>query len=359
MADNALVRRTSLIMALAWLSLGAAIREKGIAPAPRPALGLAVNLPSRATPAERTRALAEVRRSGVSLFALPVSWSAGEPSAGQYRIADVTRTARLLRQSGALLHLDLPLVAGRVRDVPRDLAAIPFDDSRLSLRLGRFLEALSPALLDFATVSLGYQADSYFADKPDELRAFRRLFDGAVQFLQKKAPHLRVGVTTSTPNESPAPAVAEALHQRSPVLFYVYAPFVRGSGFEHRSPGAIERDWKQLLDRAGGRPIAFPEVSFSSAKENRSSPLKQAEFIRRFRRFLASGDGRRLLYARYVPWRDPSDDEEAEGSALGRRAFLANRGLQTAAGVAKPAWREWERAGASEGSESRVRSPRP
>ena len=341
------VRRPPLVLALACL--GAAAAEKEAPLGPRPALGLAVNLPPAATAAEQNRALAEARRTGVSLFALPVSWSAGEPAPGHYRIADVTRTARLLRQSGAVLHLDLPLVAGRARDVPRDLAAVPFDDSRLSLRLGRFLDTLSPALLDFATVSLGYQADTYFMDKPEELHAFCRLFDGAVQFLQKRAPHLRAGVTTSAPNESPAAAVAAALHQRSPVLFYVYAPFERARPFTHRSPDAIERDWKQLLHGAGGRPVAFPEVSFSSAEENGSSPAKQAEFVRRLRKFLASADGRRLLFARYVPWRDPREDEVPAGAgalavAFARQAFLANRGLQTAAGAAKPAWREWVRA---------------
>ena len=52
----------------------------------------------------------------------------------------------------------------------------------------------------------------------------------------------------------------------------------------------------RLLEAARGRPIAFPEVSFSSAAENGSSPEKQAEFVRRMRRFLASHDGRTLLF---------------------------------------------------------------
>jgi hypothetical protein len=39
----------------------------------------------------------------------------------------------------------------------------------------------------------------------------------------------------------------------------------------HRAPDALEADWKKLLDAARGRPIAFPEVSFSSAAENDSS----------------------------------------------------------------------------------------
>lgn len=311
-------------------------------------LGLAVNLEGPAA-AAGDRAVEEVRRTGVALFVLTVSWSRSEPSPGQYRLEEVTRTARLLRQSGATLHVDLPLVASRARDVPADLVGAAFDDERLSRRLGRLLDALEPVLLDAATLSLGYEADAYFSDKPEELKAYRALFDGAVEYLRAKAPHLGVGVTTAAPSESVAPVVAAALHARSPVLFFIYAPFQRAEAFLHRPPDALEKDWKRLLDRSGGRPVAFPEVSYSSAEENGSSSEKQAEFVRRLRAMVAGSDGRRLLFARYVPWRDPPPSagpaRGAPESAQRRDAFLRNRGLQEADGRPKPAWREWVRLG--------------
>ncbi len=314
--------------------------------APRPLLGLAIEF-AKTPPADvEKRALEEVRRAGVKLFALSVSWPEMEPAPGKYNVAKITRTARLLRQSGATLHLDLPLVAGRARSLPADLAGLAFDDPRLSLRLGKLLNALEPALADFSTLSLGYEADSYFADKPEELKAYRRLFDGAVEFLGKLAPRLSVGVTTSAPTESAAPEVAARLHQRSPVLFYLYAPFVRDKPYFHRDPAALESDWKRLLDSARGRPIAFLEVSYSSAAENGSSPERQAEFVRRMLRFLASHDGRTLLFARYVGWRDPPADAYGvapDASDLARRkaSFFGNRGLKKSNGDPKPAWLEW------------------
>ncbi len=258
----------------------------------------------------------------------------------------------MLRQSGATLHLDLPLVTETARDVPADLAGVLFDDPRLSLRLGRLLDALMPALLDFQTLSLGEGADTYFANRREELRAFRRLFDGSVQFLRKKAPQLLVGVTTAAPSESPAPEVAAALHQRSPLLLYIYCPFVRGKPFEQRDPDALEKDWPQLVRGAAGRPIGLPIVSFSSSEENGSSLSRQADFIRRMRRFLAKADGRQLLFARYVALRDAAADAlpalapGADPVERRRLAFLANRGLETAAGEPKPAWLEWVRAAA-------------
>lgn len=310
-------------------------------------LGVAINL-SEPSAAADSRAVAEVRRSGANVFGLTASWSAGEPSPGKYRLAEITRTARLLRQSGATVHIDVPLVSSRAKDVPADLHGIAFDDERLSRRLGRFLDALEPALLDAQSLSLGYEADAYFSDKPEELKAYRLLFDGAVGFLHGKVPHLAVGVTTAAPSESVAPLVAAALHARSPVLFYIYAPFQRGRPFEHRPPDSIERDWKQLLDHAAGRPIAFPEVSYSSSAENGSSPEKQADFVRRFRRLVASSDGRRLLFARYATWRDPAPAAApvrfASETARRRDAFLKNRGLQQADGRPKLAWREWVKA---------------
>lgn len=314
------------------------------------ALGLTLNLPATATASARSRAVEDARRSGVSMFGLAVSWSEGEPAAGRYRVEEVTRTARLLRQSGAVLHLDLPLVTAASRDVPTDLATRSFDDPALTIRLGRFLQALEPALLDFSTISLGHEADSYFSEKPGELRPFLRLLDGAVGFLGRRVPHLRAGVTTLAPSESRAPEIAAALHAKSPVLFYIYAPIGSGSAFAHRPPADLDHDWKRLLEGARGRPIAFPEVSYSSASENASDPARQAEFVRRLRRAVASADGDRLLFARYVPWRDPAPDQipKTRGfseAARRRTIFLANRGLQLPDGRAKPAWVEWLRGG--------------
>ncbi len=338
-------------MALApvLLLLLAAAPSRPTPPVPSPALGVVVNLEPSASPAARQSALEMVRRTGANFFALELSWSSAEPSPHRYRIEELTRTARVLRQSGAVLHLDIPLVSETRRDVPADLADVAFDDPTLSLRLGGLLDALRPALLDFQTLSLGDAADVYFADKPEELRAYRRLFDGAVQFLKKQAPRILVGVATTAPMDSPAPEVAAALHQRSPLLLYSYAPFVRGAPFQQRDPSLLDRDWRALLTSAGGKPVAFPLVSYSSSAENGSSPSRQAEFVRRLRNFLAKADGRALLFARYVALRDEAGEElaalpaDAPAPERRRRAFLANRGLQEFDGKPKAAWREWVR----------------
>lgn len=317
------------------------------APKP-PALGLAVNLPPGASSADRQRALEQVRATGVSVLALDLSWPAAERRPRKYEVADVIRAARLLRQSGATLHLDLPLVDGRGRQVPADLAARPFDDPALAARLGRLFEALGPALLDFSTLSLGNEADSYFSGKPEELTAYLRLFAGAVEFLGKAAPRLLVGVATAAPMDSRAPAVAARLHEKSPAVFFVYAPFLAAAPFTHRPPTTLESDWKAMLAAAAGRPLALTEVSFSSSPENGSTPTKQADFVRRMRSFLAMADPARLLFARYVPWRDPPPAQMSAAQApssveLRRAAFFANRGLQRSDGTPKPAWREWSK----------------
>jgi len=336
------------LAALASAALAVSSASSPSASAPRPLLGLAIEFEKTPAPDVERRALEEVRRTGVNLFVLTVSWSRAEPSPRKYRVEDVTRTARLLRQSGATLHLDLPLVSGRKRDVPADLAQSTFDDPKLSVRLGQLLEALGGALADFSTISLGYEADAYFADKPEELQAYRRLFDGAVEFLGRIAPRLRVGVTTAAPGESVSPEVAAELHRKSPVLFYIYAPFEREKPYWHRPPASLETDWKRLLESAKDRPIAFPEVGYSSASENGSTPEKQAEFIRRLRGFLSTADGARVLFARYVSWREPPPElyragPSAADASRRRASYLAHRGLQDSDGKPKPAWKEWVR----------------
>ncbi len=328
------------------LLLVAPVRAEKVAPPP--ALGIGINLPT-ASPEAGQAALEMARRTGASFFALEVSWSAAEPHPDVYHLENLTRSARILRQSGATLHLTLPLVTESARDVPSDLADTAFDDPKLSLRLGRFLDALTPVLLDVQSLSLGEAADTYFADKPEELKAYRRLFDGAVQFLQKKLPRLLVGVTTAAPTESRSPEVAAELHRKSPALFYTYCPLVAGAPFTQRAPDVLDKDWSSLLKAAEGRPIAFPRVSYSSSAENGSSLEKQAEFIRRFRRFLSRADGRKLLFARYLWLRDPTPEalpEAPPGAPVAqrrRRALLGSCGLQDSAGRPKPAWAEWLR----------------
>ena len=327
---------------LAFAVLLAAARTT--APPAEPALlGLSVNVPDSAPAAVKQAALEEVRRAGVSMFALEIFWPAAESAPGRYDVAGVVRAARLLRQSGAVLHLDLPLVDGRGRVVPAFLDAAAFDDPRLSRALGHLFDALGPALLDFSTISLGNETDSYFADKPVEVAAYRRLVAGAIEFLRGKAPRLLVGVSTAAPMDSRAPAVAAAVQEKSTVLFYLYAPFRSGEPFVHRPPETLDADWTAILRAARGRPVAFTETSYSSSKANGSSPGKQAEFLRRIRRFLAATGRSKLLFARYVPWRDPPPGPPRPGPtpAIDRRAaFLASRGLQAADGSPKPAWRE-------------------
>jgi hypothetical protein len=334
------------------LSLGVLVMAAPATPRPEAThslLGLAIEFPEPPTAAVERRALEEVRRTGVDVFVLGLSWSEAEPSPRKYRVDEIVRSARILRQSGATLHLDLPLVSGRRRIVPPDLASVAFDDPKLSLRLGELLHAFGPALSDISTISLGFEAEAYFADKPNELAAYRRLFDGAVDFLRKVAPRLAVGVTTAAPGESGAPEVAAELHRTGDVLFYLYAPFVREKPYWHRPPDSLDADWKRLLDGARGRPIAFSEVSYSSSADNGSSPEKQAEFVRRLRRFIAAADGRKLLFARYVGWRDAPPGLYGAGSdvsdlARRRASFFAHRGLQGPGGEPKPAWKEWLKA---------------
>jgi hypothetical protein len=341
------MRRFGIAVALVALGPGFLVSLENPA-APVPGLGLALEFESSVSEKAQQRALAEVRATGVNMFALPLSWSGVEPAEGKYDFVNIARAARFLRQSGATLHLDLPIVAGRRRDVPADLEGVSFDDTRFMERFGRLLAALEPVFLDASTLSLGYGADSYFAEKKEELAAYRRLVDFAVASLKKSVSHLMVGVTTAAPTESAAPSVAAALQEGCPVLFFIYSPFQRANAFVHRSPDAIEHDWKLLLDRSGGRPIAFSEVSYSSSRENGSSLERQAEFVRRMRRFLAAADGRRLLFARYATWRDsPAARAPANSpaAAIRRAAFYSNRGLQTADGRSKPAWGEWVAAG--------------
>src|SRR5215831_12612996 len=100
-------RRAAILSVLLLLGAGPVERSKPTRPA---GLGLAVELEKDLTAEAGRRVLADLRATGVSLFALRVSWPEAEPAPGKYDIESVLRAARILRQSGANVHLDLPLV---------------------------------------------------------------------------------------------------------------------------------------------------------------------------------------------------------------------------------------------------------
>ena len=321
-------------------------------PSPAPALGLDVNLPAGTSAAEQQRAFEAVARgTGVSLYALTRLLDRRGALARQVpgRRAHSARRG-CCRQSGALLHLDLPLVVGRARDVPADLDGVAFDDSRLSLRLGRLLDALEPALArrrDALARLRGGRLLRRQAGRAARLPASLRRRGELSREEGSEARGRRDDATR--PPRAPRPRS----RRRSTSGARSSSTSTRRSSRAGRtgsaSPDAIEKDWKAAAVRvAGERLIAFPEVSYSSSAENGSTPEQagrlraaHAEAARGHRRAPAALRALGLLARRRAA--DPPAPQSAEVERR-RAAFFVHRGLQAQDGAAKPAWRAWVRA---------------
>jgi len=103
-------RAAGILLAALVASAGPSEKSKPTRP---PGVGLAAE-PEKSLPAETERKLmVQLRATGVSVFGLSVAWPSAEPAPGKYDVTSVIRAARVLRQSGASVHLDLPLVVGR------------------------------------------------------------------------------------------------------------------------------------------------------------------------------------------------------------------------------------------------------
>ena len=214
-----------------------------------------------------------VRRTGASFFVLELSWSAAEPAPRKYNLAEITRTARLLRQSGATLHLDLPLVTETARDVPADL-------SQIAVRRSEAVAAARQA---------PRRADAGAARRPDAVarRGRRHVFRGAsprscgpsgacstapCSFSRRRRRAFSSGSRRPRREKAPRP--------RSPPPCTPEARFssicTLPSSTALPSSSATRALWRRTgrsssRARAGGRS-RFPDVSYSSSPENGSSP---------------------------------------------------------------------------------------
>ena len=232
-----------------------------------------------------------VRRTGAHFFVLELSWSAAEPSPRRYSVEEITRAARLLRQSGAVLHLDLPLVH---RDRARRAGGS-------GARRVRRSEALPPARRAPRRAAAGPSAISRRCrsatpptrtspTSPRSCGRIRRLFDGAVSFSKKKAPRsARRRRRRRRRWKARRPEVAAALHAAQPAPPLHVRALRPGIALRAARSRSLEKDWRVLLGGAGGRPIAFPLRQLLLVRRERLEPARQAEFVRRFRDFPGEG----------------------------------------------------------------------
>jgi hypothetical protein len=333
------------------LAVGCASRSHPLGPAgPNGTwLGLVANPAQGAPPDSFGSAFFTARATGVNLLSYGIRWSDFETAPGQFATGDLRGLLSLARAYGMGLYVTLHVLETNQRAVPADLAAMAFDDPVLLTRLDLAVDTLAATLRGGPVVALalGNEVDVYLGLHPGELDAFTMLVAHEVARLHARLPSVPLGIVTTSPIGNPHAAIGDALNLYGDVAIYTYYPFQAGGDFQHRPPGTFEPDMAAMRARVPAKPVAFQEVGYSSSPANGSSEALQADFVRRFRGYVAGSLRRDVLFA---DWYLYTDLDSATVDTLlgyygyaspGFRAYLANLGLRRADGTPKAAWSAW------------------
>ena len=347
-------RRRALPLVLAGAALlaaGCSSRSHPVAPAApgHTWLGLVANAAAGAPPDSFASVFFTARATGVNQLLYGIRWSDFEPAPGVFATSDLRGVVALARTYDMGLYVTLHVLETNQRALPADLAGLGLGDATLLARLDRAVDTLAAVVKGGPVVAfaLGNEVDVYCGAHPGEFEDFKRLVAREMTRLHTLLPGVPLGVTTTSPVGNPNAGYGDQLNLHADVAIYTYYPFQPGTDFQHRPPSTFEPDMAAMIARAAGKPVAFQEVGYSSGAANGSSEAQQADFVRRFRDYVAASLRRDVLFA---DWYLYTDLDSATVDTLlgfygyaspGFRGYLANLGLRRADGTPKRAWNAW------------------
>jgi len=279
------------------------------------------------------------------------TWSSMEPQAGQYKLDDMVNSLTVMKQRGFKVMLNIQVINTNVKETPADLLGTSFSAASMISRFQMFINLVVPYLdSNVVSISIGNEVDVYLANHPGEWATYKQFYDAAVQHLHTVAPHLPVGVCCTYDGTVANLQQVTTLNQSSDMWITTYYPFM--NGFDVRNPSSPMVDFPNMIAMAGGRPVQLQEVGYPSGRPNKSSPAKQAEFVRYvFAAWNNAGDS--IPHLSYFGLHDLTF-RQVRGflsyygvSARSFRSFLLTLGLRDATGLPKPAWRDFQNGAAT------------
>jgi hypothetical protein len=255
------------------------------------------------------------------------------------------------RTSGYTQLVGIQTINTTTRELPDDLAGLPFDSPVVRARFHQLIDRLRPILENSALryLSIGNEVDVYLAAHPAEWAAYRVFYEDAVDYVHQKLPALQVGVTvTSDGALTDHPAEVATLTRHSDAVILTYYPL--NASFRVRAPSAARSDIARMVTLGNGRPVVLQEVGYPSAVEVGSSEQAQAEFVDTV--FAAWADaGSAITFLNFYMLHDFSlADCSGWASYYGvgtdptAVAFLCSLGLRQRDGTPKLAWTAFQRA---------------
>ncbi len=337
----------SALAALAALS-AAGCSDKAGPEVPPPPRVLAIAASPRTTPPPTAddfiAAVDSVVSAGARAQSLMFTWSSLEPSRGTYEVAEFAFTVVYLGYDRELyLSLNVAPINTTEKEVPADLAAVPFDSSAMQDRFRALIDVFAPHVSDQVLhLTIGNEVDVYLAET-NEWSAYRAFYEDAAAYVREKLDHVKVGVcVTHTGATGPFADSIAALNATSDVWVTTFYPL--GAGFRPTGPDAATAALPEMVALAGGRPVVVQEIGYPSSIALESSDAEQAAFFANaFDAWGAAGGAIPFLSVFALhDFPTATCDELAAYYGLpddaAFKAFLCSLGLLRVDGTAKDAW---------------------
>jgi hypothetical protein len=271
-------------------------------------------------------------------------WSSLESESGVFNLSEPQEDLDFLGRSQDLtLLIGLQLLNTTEREVPADLADMPFDSPEMQVRFHRLIDVLAP-LLDrhVRYLSIGNEVDVYLGAHPGEWDAYGAFLDDASAYVHSIAPWIQIGTTITYGGATGINAAqVETLTSDREILIFTYYPLE--AGFRARPPDAPHADFPRMVEMAGGRPVILQEVGYPSSEALGSSERAQAEFVEQA--FLAwQSEAEHIPFLNYFLLHDLTAEmcsqlQDYYGLRdAGFESFLCSLGLRQADGTPKEAW---------------------
>ncbi len=311
----------------------------------RPVLAIAAN--PRPIPAPQVADFVAAIDSSLSIGAKGIvqtyTWRELEPDSARLNVLRVIDDIRYARSRGLQVFLGIQVINTVRREMPADIAALPWTDARLQRRFERLLDALAPTLGDVTYVSIGNEVAGFLRSQ-GQWAAYTSFVTQEVASLHRRVPTIKVGVTMEYAEAASQTSVAKALIAVSDVAIFTHYPFEL-NGF-NVAPTTITRStFDNMITLAGGKPVVIQELGYPASPLNGSSDAKQAAF---FTDAIAQWRARGSTVMPFVSLFLLHDFTPQQCSDFGVYynlpnqpefiGFLCSIGLRKADGTPRPAW---------------------
>jgi hypothetical protein len=317
-------------------------------------IGLDTNPP----PSEGDSAAAKTKwfekglRAGVSTVSLSPIWKDVEKTAGSYDFKDLDFQAKLAREHGLPVYLNIRIIDTNNRALPTPYASWKFDDLRLQKPLIDLIQAIAPRVEgQVRWISIGNEVDSYFETHVDEIAAYRRLLDRVMPAVRSSFPKALFTVNFTFSGLGRINKELRPITEITEFTSLTYYPM--NSDFTFRDPADVPGDFSKMFEAANGKKVFFQELGYASSEVVNSSEQKQARFMKNVLDTLAHHReqtiGAHFVWMSDIPlslvnmfgdyYKLPNSDRF--------KGFLASLGYFDREGKPKQAWAVFEREAAA------------